>query len=100
MKNKIKLVYIENFGQVYVDQFNNMWDARYYTIEEATKLAKTMKESTNNYNCSNLTNCNNCIECDNCFDCEDCEGCSNLRSCKGCCECFNAYYLENENGVQ
>lgn len=35
----IKLVYVENFGQVYVDQFNNMRDARYYNKRRSYKIS-------------------------------------------------------------
>jgi hypothetical protein len=94
----MRLIYVEDLGEVYIDHLNNKWSARKYSLEEAKELSKTMKESSNNYNCSNLTNCSNLIESHNCKDCHflvksiACKSClysDNLRNCIECSHCYN-----------
>ena len=69
----------------HIDQNNNLWDTKRYTVEQAEKFSKTL------INCSFCVDCCDCIDCGNCRDCRNCNGCRSCRDCRDCHSCCGCY---------
>ena len=76
----------------FIDENNNKWSEKKFTMEEALHLSGTLTDCTNCVNCTNCINCvnsTNCINCTNCFYCIDCIDCNSCTIC-ACCNGFKS----------
>lgn len=95
----LKIVDDENYGLVYVDKNNNMWNADYYTEAEAEILSYSLENCRDCYNCAHSFNCVNCRECVVCIDCDDCENCSACEACSSCIDCHYSAFQYCASGI-
>jgi len=75
-------------NEFYVDENNNKWDRRLFSLEKATECSKSLVECYFNVNCTNsmycqfCTNCNYMQECYNCYECQHSYRCNNCVGVK------------------
>lgn len=59
----------------------NKWSKNRYSLEEAYKHSKTLKECVNCIDCIECSYCTNCINCEKCVLCFNCEDCIDCKYC-------------------
>ena len=79
--------------EYWVDNSNNTWDSKKYTLETAISLSKTLLNCKNCINCKDCKDCNYCRYCINCKDCKDCNYCNDCNNCKDCNYCKDCSYF-------
>jgi hypothetical protein len=70
---------MENIKGFWVDENNNKWSKKTYSLKHAIKLSASLLD---------CTDCTDCIDCKYCTGCTGCTDCKYCKYCTGCNRCI------------